>query len=606
MRRAIWLALVCGVALTGHEAKALRLNDFSWFSSSGVGRLYARTDSKTWVAAEADAVKVGAHLVTIDNVNENNFLRGAPYYGNAWIGINDQTTEGTWVWAAGDGGYWQSGDPGSTSYVNWNAGEPNNAGAGEDYAQIRGDGLWNDLGSTATSRGIVEFPKTIASPGSAVWTYQAGTGKAYGLTPSLPWEMAQGVAQMWGGNLATVPNAATNAFLQSKFATASSRWIGLNDRDVEGTFVWSSGATDAYRNWQSPPEPNGGTAENYAELRTDGFWNDVGQATERQGIAERAVGHEGWRYNKATGHFYARLNTPLTWQDAEARAVDMGGHLASLGSAVENDWVVRSVGTGWIGYQDVWQSGDPGSDPPGRWVWADGDTSTFLSWNNSNPLYGGRGTGGEPNGASEDHAEMNLYYIGATGETRGIWNDLSGSNARNGLVERTTKPDDFPAAPSSWTLGPDGLMYAVSPVPMTWEQANSVADYYGFQLATIHSAEMNEWLRSQFTSVGSLWIGLTDRDAAQAEEPAAGWEWIDGTPLDFTRWNAGEPNGNRGENYAALFNSGYWNDYGGSSTLYALYSIPEPGSVLLLASGALLVLVARRSVTSRSRRVREA
>ena len=34
-------------------------------------------------------------------------------------------------------------------------------------------------------------------------------------------------------------------------------WIGLNDREKEGDYIWSSGEKYPYRNWHKPSEPNG-------------------------------------------------------------------------------------------------------------------------------------------------------------------------------------------------------------------------------------------------------------------------------------------------------------------------------------------------------------
>jgi hypothetical protein len=85
-------------------------------------------------------------LVRIDDQGENDFLDGL-VGATTWIGANDQGTEGVWVWP--DGEQFWSGDAGGSSvgglYENWNGGEPNNSG-GEDCAEFRTDGLWNDNG----------------------------------------------------------------------------------------------------------------------------------------------------------------------------------------------------------------------------------------------------------------------------------------------------------------------------------------------------------------------------------------------------------------------------------------------------------------------------
>ncbi len=51
-------------------------------------------------------------------------------------------------------------------------------------------------------------------------------------------------------------------------------WIGLDDRDVEGTFVWTNGSPSAFRDWAAG-EPNGGVTESCVHTVPAGAqWND--------------------------------------------------------------------------------------------------------------------------------------------------------------------------------------------------------------------------------------------------------------------------------------------------------------------------------------------
>ena len=50
-------------------------------------------------------------------------------------------------------------------------------------------------------------------------------------------------------------------------------WLGLNDRAIEGTYVWDSGEAFVYDNWRAG-EPNGGGAENCVHALQGRSWND--------------------------------------------------------------------------------------------------------------------------------------------------------------------------------------------------------------------------------------------------------------------------------------------------------------------------------------------
>lgn len=120
------------------------------------GHTYVAFTSAGWNSAAAIAQMLGTHLVTIDNAEENEWVR--LNFGNLngvdrriWIGLTDTAVEGTFAWADGS----------PVNYTNWNPGEPNNSGGAEDWAELLGsNGRWNDIneaGGSFPRIGLVEL-----------------------------------------------------------------------------------------------------------------------------------------------------------------------------------------------------------------------------------------------------------------------------------------------------------------------------------------------------------------------------------------------------------------------------------------------------------------
>ena len=86
---------------------------------------------------------------------------------------------------------------------------------------------------------------------------------------------SQTVAESIGGNLATVNDAAENAYLAGAFSGAL-YWIGLNDIVTEGVYEWVSGEAVTYTNWGSG-EPNDLNNEDGVHFNFGGagVWNDI-------------------------------------------------------------------------------------------------------------------------------------------------------------------------------------------------------------------------------------------------------------------------------------------------------------------------------------------
>lgn len=123
-------------------------------------------------------------------------------------------------------------------------------------------------------------------------------GHKYFLTPEMSWESAQAWAKKKGGNLVTINDEKENQWLVENFMTleTSFLWIGINDLEKEGDFVWISGEKSTYFNW-AQGEPNNNIeqgGEHFGTLngianpfdRSVGTWSDAPARAKLQGIVE--------------------------------------------------------------------------------------------------------------------------------------------------------------------------------------------------------------------------------------------------------------------------------------------------------------------------------
>jgi VCBS repeat-containing protein len=108
------------------------------------GHYYAHVPSSIhWLDAEAAAAKMSflgatGHLVTITSAAEEEFLTSgllSNWVENpVFIGLTDRAVEGDFRWITGE----------PLTYTNWNAGEPDDVGPGQDYSHLGRypDGKW--------------------------------------------------------------------------------------------------------------------------------------------------------------------------------------------------------------------------------------------------------------------------------------------------------------------------------------------------------------------------------------------------------------------------------------------------------------------------------
>lgn len=117
------------------------------------------------------------------------------------------------------------------------------------------------------------------------------------------------------------------------------------------------------------------------------------------------------------GHYYMLYNDASSFDEAQQKCVERGGHLATLTSADENSFVYsyivsRGVKSAYFGYSDA--------EKEGTWKWVTGETAAYTNWHR-----------GEPNGENSREDYAMFYYKFSDG----TWNDgdFGGSTVNGGI-----------------------------------------------------------------------------------------------------------------------------------------------------------------------------
>ncbi|XP_006775793.1 PREDICTED: brevican core protein isoform X2 [Myotis davidii] len=86
------------------------------------------------------------------------------------------------------------------------------------------------------------------------------------------WEEAETHCRMYGAHLASISTPEEQRFINDRYREY--QWIGLNDRTIEGDFLWSDGVPLLYENW-NPGQPDSYflSGENCVVM----VWHDQGQ-----------------------------------------------------------------------------------------------------------------------------------------------------------------------------------------------------------------------------------------------------------------------------------------------------------------------------------------
>uniref|UniRef100_A0A914QYU7 C-type lectin domain-containing protein n=1 Tax=Panagrolaimus davidi TaxID=227884 RepID=A0A914QYU7_9BILA len=198
---------------------------------------------------------------------------------------------------------------------------------------------------------------------------------------------------------------------------------------------------------------------------------------------------------------------------------------------------------------DFWIGGD-NIEVAQKWSWTDGTPFDYSDWKTGEPQ---NTTGSncialsltEAYWSADDCFKPKPYVCLVPSST---------TTPKATTLETTTKR--VLACPSDWIyLNYTGYCYKVYHNQLNWNGAEQVCTVVGGHIASIHSNTENDFLGNlQFEGRG-IWLGFYLNLTYPFE-----WIWSDGTPVDYTNWSIGQPDGRGGTGCTEFYGHYAWND----------------------------------------------
>ena len=257
--------------------------------------------------------------------------------------------------------------------------------------------------------------------------------------------------------------------------------------------------------------------------------------------------------------FYRYIPDKMTWDEHKKLAAIMGGDLACITNAHENEQVRRIAGGEivWVGGIRKGCDNGPGSD---HWKWSNGKEWSYTNWR-----------AGEPNNYSE-HDE-NRVMLWENGE----WNDASLLHEFSAIYEipstslvtndTETKQNQINDQPLSY--------YKFIPEKMTWTEHNNQAIAMGGNLASISNDIENNKVKEVSTGL-NVWLGGV-RKGCGNDTGADHWYWSNGKNWSYTNWMKNQPDHyQKSENrvhMTPISHGQQWNDISEDHQFSAVYEL---------------------------------
>lgn len=371
-----------------------------------------------------------------------------------------------------------------------------------------------------------------------------GESSYYVSTYSTSWVNANNACINAGGYLSTIGSSQEQSYVFN-LLSGQSQWIGFTDAASEGNWLWANGDQVTYTNWNGG-EPNNSGNEDYAQMNTNGTWNDAGGGENIRFVCE----------------FSGTFGVDILWSTedtTQAITVSPGStetYFVTVNDGIQvcTDSITITVETPVFefsqdtiricGFSAILDAGGPFD----TYSWSTGESSQSIEVTES-----GTYSLTVDEGACISSGSVVVSIISA----EIMQPDTFLCFGAELMLETGLNQFDGDAIPG-YTYGGslNNNYYYLSNSGLTAPQAINACSGLGGYLVSVGSNQENQFVASLLPG-SDLWIGFTDV-AVEGQ-----FQWVSGEPVTYTNWGATEPNNSGGEDYTHISPTQQWNDLNG-------------------------------------------
>jgi len=526
---------------------------------------YIRNTGANFYDAREDCFEYGGDLITIDSEEKHNLIADwyKPTNDPFWLGMKKDDT-GTFRWLNGST---------TLTFTKWEEFEDLKDDLMQCAAQAPSTNTWT-VGNcgrkkspwTSMCEREVNLTDPITTPPPVDLGYCPqgyvgidGMERCFQVNirtaeDGVDWHEARDICKRASGykaDLASFRDRKETALVATQLTGRPlSLWIGMYQDSINNLYLWADNSNISHTNWGNN-EPKSTSQQMCGDLEVEpgppGTWRS-NPCTIRRGFICQILRTEdniiptpaplppnnclpGYSPNGKS--CFKLHNEAVAWSEAERTCRSEGAFLATIHSHAENAVVqlaTADIENVWIGLRDYESSRE--------FLWIDDWPVFYTNWNSGQPT----------NIAHHDCVDVN---------NKGLWSVKNCEDHLPFVCKTTTEiPPTFPPIAEGrcpdvslgdepWMEHGEYCYYPFASVSSTksWLDALStcIKLHPDASLVSIHQLATNAFVRDIASEAYTkqIWIGMH-----LAKGPNPTFQWIDGSPVQFTHWQANHPDPN--------------------------------------------------------------